>query len=136
MGIQTSQDSSLTRLQNILAEWGQLYNRKITQQQVDAWIRIFRNTDPTILGDALELVTRTSERMPTPGSLTKALQQIREKRFANAPPQDQFQFKKSHAQDHETGETVDVLIDSDGAAMFTAVDCPEGRQFLNMLHGV
>lgn len=66
------------QLRDALIEWGQLYNRRLGEPEIDVWMRLFSNTHPRLLQLALEKVTKESERMPTPGHLTKALALARE----------------------------------------------------------
>jgi len=118
-------------------EWAALYGRDIKQGAIDVWIRIFVNADLHVLAKALELVTETAERMPTPGHLTKAISQVQDSMLCAMP--DQYTYRKVVAKDSGTGEMVNAVVydvDKDNTVCFRAQDCPEGREFLNALHRI
>jgi hypothetical protein len=78
--------SSLELLHSTLDQWADLYGKRLSKEAIEVWMRIFVNTDARILAPALLRVTESSERMPTPGNLSKAIAIEREKLgFAGQP---------------------------------------------------
>lgn len=134
------QSGSVELLSESLQAWGALYSRKLPERAIEIWVQIFRDIDPRVLADALQLVTKTAERMPTPGHLTKAISEVREKRgVGSGEVVATYTFPKNVAIDPEIDEQVIVAIDPNPETpsrklMFAAKDCPEGREFLNALH--
>lgn len=72
--------SSIELLEENLRAWCAIYGRKPTMEAIDQWKVIFTESDPSILAEALQMVTTDAERMPTPGMLTKAILLVCDKR--------------------------------------------------------
>jgi hypothetical protein len=70
--------SSSELLRDSLVSWGQIYNRRLEDQAIEEWMKLFVNTPSRVLGRALDELTRNAERMPTPGMLTKAIGLMRQ----------------------------------------------------------
>lgn len=100
---------------------------------MDWWLRTFDKESPYVLAKAIELLTKTCERMPAPGNLTKAISEVRES--MPSAMSTQYSYRKTVAPDPETGEMVNAIIyDHDPTTVcYRAVDCIEGRDFLNWL---
>jgi hypothetical protein len=124
-------------LLSYLTEWAALYGRKLKQEAINVWMRLFVSVPVGVLVIALEDVTTDSERMPTPGHLKKAISAARERLAFRTPPEE-YQYRKSMAKDPETGAMVTVLIDpkEQDALLYRAQDCPEGRAFLEKLRSI
>ena len=52
---------------------------------IDWWMRIFEHERPSILIDAIRMVSKECERMPTPGHLTKAIERLKEEGASGQP---------------------------------------------------
>lgn len=120
-------------LRTSLSQWAEAFGRKLNVNTVEWWLRTFDKENPVVLAKAIELVTRTCERMPAPGTLTKAIADIRE--TTQCQPSTKYSYIKVVAKDEETGRMVDAIIyDNDpNTVCFRAADCKEGREFLALL---
>lgn len=65
-------------LEDSIKSWGLVHHKKMESRTIEKWLEIFSTTEPRVLTRALDVVTKTAERMPTPGMLTKAIAGIRE----------------------------------------------------------
>lgn len=120
-------------LRNTLFEWAALYGKKLENAEVEAWLRIFVKTKPCVLEKALDQVTRNADRKPTPGHLTKAIQEV-----LSTIPADgvtPYSYLKMVAKDFDTGQMVNAIVydNEPGVVCYRATDCREGREFLNVL---
>lgn len=59
-----------------LRAWANLYGRKLNEEAIVQWLKIFSTVDSRVLAVAIEKVTKNAERMPTPGMLTKAIASV------------------------------------------------------------
>jgi hypothetical protein len=171
--------SSTELLRDALRVWSEIFGRKsMSEGVVQQWMVIFDKYPALLLAKAIDLVSRTAERMPTPGHLSKALNEIKASLPAVASRREakqncsrchgtgfrieertgiglpytprvavpcecrsketsevQYGYRRVVARDSETGADVDAIVyDGDPeTTCFRAVDCPEGRTFLNML---
>lgn len=118
---------STANLKKLLSEWGLLYGRRIEPEAMDVWIRLFSSTPPKLLDTALARVTQTSERMPTPGTLQKAIDVIRSESISTTTAR--------IIGDGEDRNGIPCVFWSDEPTMpaYKANDCPEGRAFLALL---
>lgn len=132
------ENNSASLLIEHLQSWSVIFGRKLTQEASDAWLRLFVNEPSRVIKLALEDVTRTAERMPAPGHLTKAVRAAKEKLgYGWGQSIAAYTFEQAITQDPETGENVPVLVDpKDGTFLFQAKHCPEGREYLNKLHEI
>jgi hypothetical protein len=73
--------------------------------------------------------------MPAPGHLSKAISDVKESMPCAASSQ--YSYRKVVVSDSETGEMVNAIeYDHEpGVICYRAVDCVDGRQFLNLLAG-
>jgi hypothetical protein len=135
MDSQASKRCAEELLLRFLREWAALYGRKLHQESIDVWMRLFINTPPALLSRALEAVTSESERMPTPGTVKKAIGVARDLHGLGKAPPDSYQFRKAVMKDPERGNDVTVMIDpkEPDKPMFRSIDCPEGRALLASL---
>lgn len=86
-----------------------------------------------MLVKAIDLVARTCERMPAPGTLSKAISDIRG--TSHCGPSTKYAYTKTVVKDTETGQMVNAIVyDDDPAKLcFKAADCKEGREFLALM---
>jgi hypothetical protein len=120
---------SIELLRSTLNEWACLYGRKeVKDAEFDVWLRIFASERPDVLANALEKVTKECERMPSPGTLTKAIVRSREElQIRGAPP-----LRYSAGKDKQ-GVPCWYWSDDPKTPTYRAVDCEEGRRFLATL---
>jgi len=126
----TINESSTELLRNTLTDWALLYGRTLSEGEVEQWMRIFARHPVRVLALALEYVTVNSERMPSPGHLTKAITLTYERHPELTPSRTPFATAgvDSHG--------VDCVYWSDAPTVpaYRAADCPEGQEFLSLLH--
>ncbi len=67
-----------------LEGWAAAFGKRLSPNAIAWWTRLFADEKPWLLAKALDQVTRTCERMPAPGHLTKAIGQVKES--MPAPP--------------------------------------------------
>jgi len=116
-------------LRNTLNEWALLYNRRVTAEETEVWMKIFANTKVSILEKALQMVTHTAERMPAPGTLTKAIMSARDQ---NPHLLDTEHLIWRAGVDRDNVPCV-FWSDEPNMPAYKAQDCPEGRTFLSFL---
>lgn len=116
-----------------LVQWSEAYGRKLKPSTIDWWLRLFEKESPSLLAKAIQKVSLTCERMPSPGHVTKVLSELKES--LPSAPSVQYSYRRTVAKDSETGEDVDAIVyDHDpNTICYRAPDCPEGRAFLNQL---
>ena len=95
-------------------------------------MRIFTATPPKVLALALETLTKSSERMPTPGHLSKAIEITYEKHPELCPD------RKLWGAEGKDPKGVPCIYWSDEKMVpaYKAKDCPEGRAFLKLLREI
>ena len=116
-------------LRNTLQSWADLHSKNLTDQAIKVWLGIFADTRMRVLELALDYVTHTAERMPTPGTLTKAIALVYE-RFPYLSEKERLTYRQG-----VDGKAVPCSYWSDepGIPAYRAIDCAEGRAFLAQL---
>jgi hypothetical protein len=123
----TSTDALKERLQ----EWGGLYGRKIGDEAMEVWIRLFAKYPLLLLAKALDQVTRKCERMPTPGNVTRAIEMALESEPWLSP-----HYKPNpKAMPGKDKEGVPCVYweDEPMVPAYAAEDCKDGRAFLELM---
>lgn len=80
-------------LESSIRDWGLLHGKRLTEEALRSWMAIFMSVEPVVLSVALERLTKEAERMPTPGSLTKAIAAVRLEKGINTPQQGEKQCR-------------------------------------------
>lgn len=62
-----------------------LYNRKLNDKAIEVWLRVFRSVPAEVLTKALDRVTATCVRMPTPGEVTLAIRAVYDSQYGGGP---------------------------------------------------
>jgi hypothetical protein len=75
-------NDSVVLLETFLQKWALVFGRKLPDGAVLAWVEMFAGQDTAVLREALEKVTRESDRMPTPAHLWKAIALVKDARGA------------------------------------------------------
>lgn len=116
-------------LRDAMQNWALLHGKRIDEKAIEAWMRIFVNTNPKVLARSLQRVTEECERMPTPGMLTKAIAKAKEElQIGEKPSVTHIEGKDSNG--------VPCWFWSDEpytSPAYLAKDCPEGREFMKTL---
>jgi hypothetical protein len=116
-------------LEKALVEWAALYRRKMKDNEIAVWKRIFSATDPRILALALEEVTTKAERMPSPGHLSKAIAIVRDNHPELIPKTGLYYVLGRDSK----GVACVYWSDEGLVPAYRAQECPEGRNYLAKL---
>jgi hypothetical protein len=103
----------------------------VTDEEFDVWLRIFAGVHPDVLARALNSVTQNSERMPTPGTVTKAIAKAKEEMQIGEKPRLTCTAGKD-----SRGIPCVFWSDEPNVPAYRATNCPEGRLFLSTLASV
>lgn len=119
--------NSVETLERLLLEWSLIYGRKMDPEAIAIWVRMFSHTPPKILALALDRVTQSCERMPTPATLQKAIDSVKSELGTG--------FHGPTATDGTDRDGVPCVFWSDEPTVpaYAAQNCREGRMFLGMM---
>lgn len=107
-------------------------SKKYSPGLLESWQRHLDRFDPPVIKRAFDRMERDLQRWP---SLASAMQVCREEMRGQHIG---LRFERGVGKDPETGLSVIILRDlhDEGKELFKADDCPEGREFLRLLHSL
>lgn len=98
---------------------------------MEVWRKMFAVTPVRLMARALQQVTESSERMPTPATVKKAIDLILDKEPWLSP---NFQKLPTCVPGYDANGVPCVFwTDNPTVPAYSAKNCPEGRVFLNLM---